>query len=159
MDTGNHPSTIQTQPFSTVHALRFHTQRQQTKPELHQTNTSQTHKLNHGRPPTEPGTIKKHHTPQARVIFYNEEEKTFTSKQTIEVVRPSEFINSTNGGQGTQHPHQLRTKDFYHASILKNSNKNSFILISSTIHPNITPPPTLPSKPSKSGFYMLKHPM
>jgi hypothetical protein len=65
----------------------------------------------------------------------------------------------TNGGQDTQHPYQLRTEDFYHASILTNNNKISFILISSTIHPSITSLPSLPSKPSKSGFYIIKHPM
>jgi hypothetical protein len=55
----------------------------------------------------------------------------------------------TTGGQDTQHPHQLRTKDFYHTF----NNKISFILISITIHPSIT---LLSSLPSKSGFLYKK---
>jgi hypothetical protein len=55
-------------------------------------------------------------------------------------------------GQDTQHPHQLCTKDFYHASILTNNNTISFILISSKIHPSITSLPSLPSKPSNMVF-------
>jgi hypothetical protein len=93
-----------------------------------------------------------HHTPQARVIFNSEVGRNnhFRTDNCGSVALGIYYF--TTGGQDTQHPHRLRTKDFYHASILTNNNKISFILVNITIYPSITSLPSLPSKPSKSGF-------
>jgi hypothetical protein len=45
---------------------------------------------------------------------------------STEVVRPSEFIITSERGQDTQHPHQFRTKDRCHAFITADGRKIVF---------------------------------
>jgi hypothetical protein len=112
-----------------------------TKPELHQTNTSQNSRLNQGRPHTEPRTAKKptsHPTSTCDFSTVNRKNSQFRTDNWGSAALGIYYFTK---GDDTKHPHQLCTKDCYHASIPMNNKKTTFILTPAQ------PTPTSPRSP------------